>query len=188
VAHGSREVGAERVQLVVQVLAGDLALGNQTAAVADGIEQRIEGPALSRPPSSLASEGDQGGAIAVVVLEATGSPAGVRAAWVSEGAKRRVEPGRRRSSSATQGRCSEPAASIAITVSSAQLGNRSTRRALDSLAQRRQRDGLPDQAPPPSANSTQLVALPGSIATTSVLAGSSALTRSIEQPPSLTGK
>ena len=66
-----REPGAKRVQLVVQVLAGDLALGDQATTVADGVKQRIEDPTLSRPPSSLASERDKGGAVAVIVLEAT---------------------------------------------------------------------------------------------------------------------
>ena len=43
--------------------------------------------------------------------------------------------------------------------------------------------GSPISPRSPSANSTRLVALPGSTATTSVFAGSSLLTRSIEQPP-----
>jgi hypothetical protein len=64
-----REPRAKRVELMVQVLAGHLALADQPAAVADGVKERIEGPALRRPSAALAGERDQGGAVAVVVLE-----------------------------------------------------------------------------------------------------------------------
>ncbi len=77
-ARWGREPWAERVQLVVQMLASDLALGDQAAAVADGIQQGIEGSALGRAATTLAGERDKGGAVAVVVLKATRAQLGAR--------------------------------------------------------------------------------------------------------------
>lgn len=65
-----REPRAKRIELMVQVLAGHLALADQPAAVADSVKKRIEDPALRQPSAALAGERDQSGAIAVVVLEA----------------------------------------------------------------------------------------------------------------------
>ena len=65
------EAGAERVQLVVQVLARDDAPGDQPAAMADRVKQRVEGSALHRAATALAGQGDKRGAAAVVVLEAS---------------------------------------------------------------------------------------------------------------------
>lgn len=55
---------------MVQVLACNLALSDQAAVVAHRVQQRLTSPALGRPAPSLAGEGDKGGAVAVVVLEA----------------------------------------------------------------------------------------------------------------------
>ncbi len=52
---------------MVQVLACDLALSDQAAAVAHRVQQRLESPALGRPAPSLAGEGDQGGAVSMII-------------------------------------------------------------------------------------------------------------------------
>jgi hypothetical protein len=95
-------------------------------------------------------------------------PSWALAAWVSDGAKVRSDPGQRRSSSAAHARCCAPVASIPITGGSpTPLAVISRAKLLDAVAQHRQRHRLADQPRSPVVNHTRLLTLPGSIATTS---------------------
>ena len=54
----------------MQVLAGNLALSDESAPVADRVKEGIERPTLGAATAALAGEGDESGAISVIVLEA----------------------------------------------------------------------------------------------------------------------
>jgi hypothetical protein len=101
-------------------------------------------------------------------------PRPVRAAWVWDGAKRRRQPGRRRSISSTHARCSEPVASIATTGGPV-VPERSISRSSSSIPAREtdRLTGSPITPRSPLANITRLETFPQSTATTSVFAGSS---------------
>ena len=70
VAGRSGEAGAERVQLVVQMLARDDARGDQAGGDGGRVKERVEGSACTGG-HGLAGQGDKRGAVAVVVLEAS---------------------------------------------------------------------------------------------------------------------
>ncbi len=52
------------------MLTQDTSLGDQPAAMSDGVEERLEDPLGGGTAAALAGERDQGGAVAVVVFEA----------------------------------------------------------------------------------------------------------------------
>ena len=70
---GGRQAGAERMQLVVQALLGDLVLGDQAPAVPDRDGQRVIDAIGDAPALSLPGQVGERGAVAVVGLEAPGS-------------------------------------------------------------------------------------------------------------------
>jgi hypothetical protein len=72
------ESRAEGVELMVQMLAGNYASRDQPAAVAHRVQQRLEGSALDRAAAALTGQGDERGAVAVVVLEAARAQLGAR--------------------------------------------------------------------------------------------------------------
>jgi hypothetical protein len=94
--------GAERLELVMQALLERPAVSDQPPPVADRPDQRLHGVGGDWPAGPLADQPDQRRTIAVVGLVRRREPSWARAAWVSEGANSRTDPGQRRSSSVTQ--------------------------------------------------------------------------------------
>ena len=96
-----RQARAQGLELVVQPLLEGLAVGDQPAPVTNRSQQGIDGVGGGWPPGALAGQPDQRRTITIVGLGAR-QPSWVRAAWVSDGANSRTDPGQRRSSSAIQ--------------------------------------------------------------------------------------
>jgi hypothetical protein len=99
-------------------------------------------------------------------------PSWVLAAWVSEGANSRTDPGQRRSSSATQAWWNRPVASTPISGGSGTpLAPINPARASTPSRSTGNDTGSPIRPRSPLVNQTRLLTLLGSTATTSAVAG-----------------
>jgi hypothetical protein len=94
VADRRGQARAECVELVVQPLLGDLALGDQAAAVPHGSGQGVIDAVGDKPPLALAGQIGHAAQSRSSVLNRR-EPSWARAAVVSDGANNRTDPGKR---------------------------------------------------------------------------------------------
>lgn len=107
----------------------------------------------------------------------------VRAAFVSDGANNRVEPGNRSSRPATKARCRLPVASTAITGPTGEACANTIRSTWSTPAPDTGTDLGCSSQPEPSLTQTRFVTFPGSTATTTV-DGSKGAFNTAMSPPS----
>ena len=154
-----RQARAEAIELVMEALAQDLELGDELAAMTHHAE-----PCRASQTSAAQSRSSD--------LKRR-EPSCARASCVSEGASKRTRPGKRRSSSAVQGRWSDPVASTAINGSPALPLAPISRTSSSTPVRNVGSDSGSCTSPrSPLTSQTRFATLPGSIATTNVSAGS----------------
>jgi hypothetical protein len=163
--------GAQRLELVMQPLLEDLAVGDQATPVTDRSQQGIHRVGGGWPPGALADQPDQRRTVTIIGLGAARAELGPGRLG-SDGANSRTDPGQRRSSSATQAWRSWPVASTPIlgapatplaAISPAKVSMPSRNTGNDT--------GSPISPRSPLVNQTRLLTLPGSTATTNAAAG-----------------
>jgi hypothetical protein len=155
----------------MQPLLEDLAVGDQATPVADRADEPLDAVLGDGATGTLAGQPDQRRTVTIVGLVAAGTELSPGRLGLG-GANSRTDPGQRRSSSATQARCSRPVASAAMVGGpAAPLAAISPARVVMPSPSTGSDTGSPISPRSPPVSHTRLLTLPGSTATTSAVAG-----------------